>query len=83
MSVWPDCQRQGIGSALIHTGLAALRRMAAACCVLIGDPAYYRRFGFRSDGRLRYRDLPPEVVQWLPFGDGPPAGRLTFSPGLE
>src|SRR5690606_20299677 len=48
LSVRPDRQRRGIGSALVRTGLERLRRDGAGGCVLLGDPAYYRRFGFRA-----------------------------------
>jgi len=46
MAVMPAWQRRGIGSALIET---ALRELAATPCravVVLGDPAYYGRFGF-------------------------------------
>ena len=52
LAVAPDCQQQGIGSALVREGL---RRLAGArfgmVCVL-GDPAYYGRFGFRQDDHV-------------------------------
>jgi len=83
VSVLPGLQKTGIGSALIKTGLAEIRKNGAKGCVLIGDPAYYVRFGFAGDGRLSYRDLSSEFVQWLAFGNEKPSGILTFSPGLE
>lgn len=83
ISVRPHLQRSGIGTALIKHGLAELKRKGALGCVLIGDPAYYGRFGFVGDGRLSYRDLPNEVVQWVAFGEATPMGVLRFSPGLE
>ena len=83
ISVRPDLQRRGVGGALIKQGLAELKREGALGCVLIGDPAYYGRFGFVGDGRVSYRDLPSKVVQWLAFGDARPSGTLKFSPGLE
>ena len=46
VSVSPSVQRQGIGSALINDGLKQLRAMQADFAVVIGDPAYYQRFGF-------------------------------------
>ncbi|TPI49981.1 N-acetyltransferase [Mesorhizobium sp. B2-9-1] len=83
VSVWPDKQRQGIGSALIYEGLAILRANGAKGCVLIGDPAYYGRFGFRSDGNLSYQDLPAQYVQSLPFQSEPANGQLKFSPAFN
>lgn len=83
VSVWPRLQRKGIGSALVNEGLGRLRQIKADGCILIGDPGYYSRFGFQSDGGLVYRDLPSRLVQWLAFGDRKPSGVLRFSPGLE
>lgn len=57
VSVWPHLQRRGIGRALIEYGLAELKRKDAFGCVLIGDPAYYSRFGFIGDGS-RIMDRP-------------------------
>lgn len=79
VSVWPDRQRKGIGSALINEGLSILRARGAKGCALVGDPNYYRRFGFRSDGRLSYRDLPLQYIQSLSFQDETASGRLKFS----
>lgn len=83
ISVWPDLQRRGIGRALILRGLEELKRKDALGCVLIGDPNYYGQFGFIGNGRLSYRDLPSEIVQWVAFGETMPAGVIKFSPGLE
>jgi putative acetyltransferase len=44
LAVLPAFQRQGIGGALIRAGIAAA---SADYLVVLGDPAYYRRFGFR------------------------------------
>jgi len=83
VSVWPDNQKQGVGSALINEGLERIKQLGAKGCVLIGDPGYYQRFGFLNDGRITYRDLASEYVQWLSFGEEKPSGILTYSPGLE
>jgi putative acetyltransferase len=83
ISVRPDCQRQGIGSALVNEGLAMLRARGARGCVLIGDPRYYGRFGFRSHGRLRYQDVPAEYVQFLSFDGTTPSGDVIFAPAFE
>jgi putative acetyltransferase len=46
LSVVPTCQRQGIGSALIAAGVQKMADMGMAGIALVGDPAYYARFGF-------------------------------------
>jgi putative acetyltransferase len=43
LAVLPSHQRRGIGTALMHGGLARI----PGPVVLLGHPAYYTRFGFR------------------------------------
>lgn len=47
VAVLPQHQRIGIGSDLIRTGMEGIARSGALGCILVGDPAYYVRFGFR------------------------------------
>lgn len=82
LSVRPDCQRQGIGRALMSEGLDRLRQAGAAGCMLVGDPAYYTWFGFRTDPGLILDGVPPEVFLVLPFGAAVPSGRVTFHPAF-
>jgi len=83
VSVLPEHQGQGIGQVLIREGLARLKARGARGCVLVGDPAYYRRFGFRSPTGLVHEGVPPEVFLALPF-DGPvPHGEVTFHPAFR
>lgn len=69
ISVPPECQRRGIGTALINEGLAALKALGARGCVLVGEPAFYQRFGFRSVPELTMEHVPPEYILALPFGE--------------
>jgi len=78
VSVRPDRQRSGVGQALIIEGLARLRAKGAAGCVVLGDPAYYLRFGFANDPALRYADAPAFAFQRLVFVGTPPAGRVEY-----
>lgn len=48
LAVLPERQRQGIGTALVRAGLAACRDRGVAAAVVLGDPAYYPRFGFSA-----------------------------------
>ncbi|MDG1531714.1 MAG: N-acetyltransferase [Paracoccaceae bacterium] len=82
ISVLPELQRTGIGSAIIYKGLSLLKEKGAAGCALIGDPNYYGRFGFIGDGRLKYQQLPDALVQGLSFNDFYPEGVLTFRPAF-
>ncbi|MFZ5879902.1 MAG: GNAT family N-acetyltransferase [Chloroflexota bacterium] len=46
VAVRPDVQNQGIGSKLIRVSLAEVNADGYDFVVLLGDPAYYQRFGF-------------------------------------
>ncbi|MEL7536229.1 MAG: N-acetyltransferase [Pseudomonadota bacterium] len=78
VSVVPDRQRQGIGSALITRGLNALRAQHAAGCILLGDPAYYQRFGFEVSPQHAPRNEPAEYFMVCRFGNATAAGRFRF-----
>ena len=46
VAVTPDLQRRGVGTALIEDGLARLASRGETLVFVLGDPAYYGRFGF-------------------------------------
>ena len=62
VAVRPDRQRQGVGSALIENGLSRLRAIGASGVVLVGEPGYYQRFGFRGDANLTLPGVAPEYA---------------------
>ena len=78
ISVRPELQRKGIGSLLMQAALRRLRERGSAGCVLVGDPSYYSRFGFKAEASLVLADVPPEYFQALPFGPSLPSGMVTF-----
>lgn len=78
ISVRPELQRRGIGSLLMEAALGLLQERGAAGCALVGDPAYYSRFGFKPNSGLLLRGVPPEYFQVLPFGPSLPCGVVTF-----
>lgn len=78
VAVSPGRQRAGVGQALVQFGLDHLRGRGAHGCVVLGDPHYYRRFGFESDPRLRYDGVPQEYFQALAFGNEHPAGAVDY-----
>lgn len=49
VAVVPDLQRSGIGTALINTGLQMLDEAGFSLVLVLGDPAYYQRFGFAAE----------------------------------
>lgn len=79
ISVLPQYQKQGIGSHLMEQALAELRAMQAAGCVLLGDPAYYRRFGFQAHAGLQLPGVPPEYFMALALHGAIPQGIVQYS----
>ncbi len=60
IAVLPEYQRQGIGSALMETGLAMCREAGHPFVVLVGHASYYPRFGFERASHYGLR-MPFEV----------------------
>lgn len=75
LAVLPAHQRRGIGSALIAEALRRLRQTSQGAA-LVGDPAYYGRFGFTAFPGLKVTGCPPDVVLAMPFDGPPPCGEL-------
>jgi putative acetyltransferase len=49
LSVEPAFQKRGVGSRLVRSGLQQLADKGHAAASLLGDPAYYGRFGFSPE----------------------------------
>ena len=82
VAVRPNRQRRGIGDAVISEGLGELVAYGAAGCVVLGEPAYYGRFGFNADSRLRFPGPPAEYFQALAFGGPVPSGTVAYHPAF-
>jgi putative acetyltransferase len=65
VAVEPELQRKGIGQQLINEGLRRLRQWKAAGCIVVGDPNYYQRFGFRPSPELTPAGQPSEYYMML------------------
>ncbi|PWR25891.1 GNAT family N-acetyltransferase [Zavarzinia aquatilis] len=81
LAVLPARHRQGIGSALMAEALHRLLTTSRGAA-LVGDPGYYRRFGFRAFPGFGVAGCPPEVVQALPFDGNVPRGELIHHPAF-
>ena len=81
-AVAPDYQGQGIGSRLVMCGLEILRSRGAAGCVVLGDPHYYRRFGFTALPHLCYAGAPPEYFMALPFAAAAVSDSVSYHPAF-
>lgn len=82
--VSPGRQRQGIGGALVRAGLGGMARRGAAMALVLGDPAYYGRFGFAPEHDIATpRPIPPEwrgAWQSLALGSARATIRGTLAP---
>jgi putative acetyltransferase len=78
VSVAPENQRRGIGTLLVHEVLRRLAEAQAAGCVVVGEPAFYGRFGFRRQAELVLPGVPPEYFQAIAFRPGMPRGVVSY-----
>ncbi|MEW9615402.1 N-acetyltransferase [Shinella sp. S4-D37] len=82
ISVDPARQGEGIGGRLIGEGLQRLRALGATGCVLLGDPAYYTRFGFAADPKLVLDGVPPEYFMRVAFSPVYGEGTVSYHPAF-
>lgn len=83
ISVAPARQMQGIGAMLMQHALDALRGRDAAGCVLLGDTAFYARFGFAAQPALVLPGVPPEYFQAIALRGGVPAATVQYHAAFE
>ena len=83
ISVLPEHQRAGIGSMLMRRVLEQLRETGASGCMLVGDPHFYHRFGFRAEPRLIYPGIPPEFFMAVAFKQPMPSATVRFHDAFD
>ncbi len=83
VSVLPGYHKQGIGKSLINEGLSLLKQLGGQGCALVGDPNYYKRFGFKNFPELVLEGVPQEVFLALPFYEKIPQGIVVFHEGFR
>lgn len=82
IGVLPAWRHRKMASSLIQHGLERLRESGIEGVVLLGNPAFYQRFGFFVDPSLTLAGAPPEFFMALPFGiSDDPRGEVTYPPG--
>ena len=79
LAVDPHHQREGIGTALMAEGHARLQARGEVLSVVLGDPAYYEKAGYRHARAAGFSsDYQGEALQALAFDTAPEAGRLVY-----
>ncbi len=79
LAVAPDHQGRGVGSALIDEAHRLLSASGERLSVVLGDPAYYRRFGYSRARAAGFDSVyQGDALQALAWGEAPADGRLVY-----
>ena len=81
MAVLPAFQRQGIGTRLVEAGLEESARQGCGVVVVLGHPAFYRRFGFGPASAMGLRSVyssAGDAFMAIELSKGVLAGRSGF-----
>jgi putative acetyltransferase len=66
----------------MREGLARLEAQGASGFALVGEPAYYNRFGFAARPQLTTSGVPAEYFLVLPLHGEVPSGMVAFHPAF-
>lgn len=70
----------GLGSELVREGHLRLMGQGERLSVVLGDPAYYRRFGYTHDRASGFEcEWQGDALQAIAFHDAPKTGRLVYA----
>ncbi|QDU91131.1 hypothetical protein Pla175_45500 [Pirellulimonas nuda] len=88
LAVAESHRRRGIGAALMGAGLDACRAAGLGWAVVLGDPAYYARFGFRPAGEFGLHDEHGwgrafQALELLPGGLPTEGGLVRYAPEFD
>ncbi len=78
VAVAPNHQNKGTGAALIRASIELLTARSANGIVLLGEPAYYERFGFSAAHSLSLPGAPASHFLCLPLRKGVADGVVTY-----
>jgi putative acetyltransferase len=79
LAVDPAHQRAGIGTELVREGHLRLSAARETLSVVLGEPAYYGRFGYSHERAAGFDCAwQGEALQAVSFGDAPQIGRLVY-----
>lgn len=81
LTVDAEHRRQGLGEALTKQGLSTLGERGLHWCLVLGDPAYYGRFGFSAEAASGFAtpyDGAHQMAVRLAPNSPPAAGRVVY-----
>ena len=80
LAVEPSFHGTGIGGALIREAHIRLKELSEQLAVVLGDPAYYGRFGYSHARAAKFEsEYQGEALQALAWSDAPETGRLVYA----
>ena len=87
VGVRPGMQGGGVGSELIRASLAVAGALAEEVVFVLGEPAYYARFGFSAEAAAPFDSPyagPYLMALWLRLDVEPPAaGAAAYAPAFD
>jgi putative acetyltransferase len=78
LAVAPAVQRQGIATLLVQTGVGMFTNAGEALVFVLGDPAYYGRFGFSPADGFHSRYAGPHFMVRHLAPDAPSSGAVRY-----
>ncbi|HET7678903.1 MAG TPA: N-acetyltransferase [Xanthobacteraceae bacterium] len=84
LAVALEYQRRGVGEALITRGMLALKQRGEKLAFVLGDPAYYRRFGFDPQAAAAFISdyAGPCFMAYRFTADAPASGTVHYPPAF-
>jgi putative acetyltransferase len=84
LAVEPSFHGTGIGGALIREAHLKLKAAGETLSVVLGDPAYYGRFGYTHQRAAGFDSgYQGEALQALAWGEAPETGRLDYASAFD
>jgi putative acetyltransferase len=83
LAVEPSFHGTGIGGALVREAHIRLKTAGERLSVVLGDPAYYGRFGYTHARAAGFEsEYQGEALQALAWDEAPKTGRLIYAPAF-
>jgi putative acetyltransferase len=84
LAVDPSFHGTGIGGALIREGHIRLKAVGETLSIVLGDPAYYGRFGYTHARAAGFESVwQGDALQALAWGEAPETGQLAYATAFD
>lgn len=85
LAVAVDRRRRGIGAALVEAGHQRLRSAGESIVFVLGDPAYYRRFGYLTQAAAKFECVyaGPHFQALALADDAPRTGAIAYAAAFD